>query len=157
AKDINLSDVEPTFRKLKRAGFTIFVDFMIGLPGEQAQEIRRSIDFAKGIVADFAQFSIFIPLPKTAIYEEGVKTGLIKGDYWLEFARNPRPSFTPPFWNQNLSDEQLLSWYKTAIRNFYFRPRYILKRLVGIRSLQELRRYVRLALRLFTHAFSKRG
>jgi len=156
SKDINLADIDPVFRKMKRAGFALFVDFMIGLPGEREEQVRSSIDLAKRLPADFAQFSIFIPLPHTEIYEEGLRNGTICNDYWQAFARNPVSGFVPPFWHEYFTTPQLLHWYRTAIREFYFRPRYILRRALKIRSFRELLHYARLAVRLCLHTFSRK-
>ena len=157
AKDIRLDNIEERFKRLRRAGFSLFVDFMIGLPGEGEKEIHSSIELSRRLSADFAQFSIFIPLPETEIYEEGLKNGVIENDYWLEFARNPGPGFKPKFWNERFSNEELISFYRKAIKSFYFRPSYVLKRLWHIRSWKELGHYTRVALRLFLHISFRRS
>jgi radical SAM superfamily enzyme YgiQ (UPF0313 family) len=49
--------------------------FMVGSPGETTETIHETIDFAKQLKLDFAQFSIAIPLPGSELYDIYKKNG----------------------------------------------------------------------------------
>jgi radical SAM superfamily enzyme YgiQ (UPF0313 family) len=101
---------------------------MIGSPGETAETIRKTIDFAKKLCVDYAQFSITTPFPGTELFgflpDEG------KDIPWESFIyEGKNTSLIPPFKGSQLSQEDLKQWGKRAYREFYVRPRYIWQRI----------------------------
>ena len=44
--------------------------FIVGLPGDTPETMTRSLEYAKRMNPNFANFSICIPFPGTEIYEE---------------------------------------------------------------------------------------
>src|SRR6185295_13218955 len=63
-----------------KLGLTIHGDFIVGLPGESRQSIRRTIDFAKKLDVQTIQVSIAHPYPGTEFYDYVKKNGLITLD-----------------------------------------------------------------------------
>ncbi len=57
----------------KRLGLVIHGDFIIRLPGETRETIRRTIDFAKRLDTETIQVSIAHALPGTELYDYGVQ------------------------------------------------------------------------------------
>ena len=51
------------------------------------------------------------------------------------------------YWT-NLTEKEIERWLRKAYYSFYFRPSLILKTILRIRSLAELMRYIRVALRM---------
>ncbi len=56
---------------------------MIGCPGETGDTIRKTIELAKSLELDYAQFSRLSTLPGTELYELWKREFGI--DYWREF------------------------------------------------------------------------
>ena len=52
--------------------------------------------------------------------------------------RDPRPGFTPRYWNEHFSDAELLALLKRAYGHVYCRPGYVLRRLLRVRSAGDL-------------------
>jgi anaerobic magnesium-protoporphyrin IX monomethyl ester cyclase len=113
---------------------------MIGLPTEGIEEIEQTFDLITSLPMDYVSVSVFTPYPGTEIYRQAVDTGFYDRNYWREFAQDPRPGFSPRYWNEHFTDDELLALLKQAYRRFYRRPSYILGRLVKVRSLGELLR-----------------
>jgi hypothetical protein len=57
-------------------------------------------------------------------------------------------NFIPPIWEKELSREELFSLLKQAYKSFYFRPKYVFKKIFQLRSPKELLAKTRAALRL---------
>jgi radical SAM superfamily enzyme YgiQ (UPF0313 family) len=148
-KGITIEQVKEAFKMTKEAGITTLAYFMIGSPRETKSQILETIEFAKKLNPDFAHFTITTPFPATPLYYMGLKEGQLKNDYWKEFAKNPMKDFVPELWEENLSREQLIELVKYAYKSFYTRPRYILKEMLGVRSLDEFKRKARAGLRVF--------
>ncbi|MCH6573883.1 MAG: radical SAM protein [Bacteroidetes bacterium] len=119
--------------------------FMIGLPKETPKTIRTTIDFAKKLDCTYAQFAITMPFPGNKLYDEAIKSGLIQlDDTWDKFVYAGVGSGgiqAPVLTTKSLSAKDLEYWAKRAYREFYFRPSYIIKKLLRIRSLQDLMMY----------------
>ena len=58
--------------------------FMIGVPGETEEDIRKTMDFMVELNPDFAAIGVYEPFPGTAMFEEGVRLGLLNPDMTLE-------------------------------------------------------------------------
>jgi radical SAM superfamily enzyme YgiQ (UPF0313 family) len=55
----------------------VFGFFMIGIPGESEADIRETFDLAKDIELDRWTWSIYSPLPGSALFEDLVKGGVV--------------------------------------------------------------------------------
>jgi anaerobic magnesium-protoporphyrin IX monomethyl ester cyclase len=66
--------------------------FMMGLPTETEEDIRRTYDFMKELNPYYAGLGVYNPFPKTKLFEQGVRMGLLHEDVELEhfFTTNPK-------------------------------------------------------------------
>lgn len=111
--------------------------FILGLPGETKKTILQTIQFAKDLKIDFAQFALLMPLPGTAVWqmaeqERGIK--LLSKD-WPAFSRYQKPVIELP----DVSAEELYQYYKQAYQEFYCRPSYFWQRLSQLHSWADLK------------------
>lgn len=88
--------------------------FILGLPGETEETIKNSINFAKSIPLDRAQFLILDLLPGSALWLEH------KDEYAADYKKE---SYHEPTWvPKTISAETLKKWQPIAFRSFFFRP-----------------------------------
>lgn len=101
-----------------RAGIQCVGFFILGLEGETAATIRQTIDFAKSLPLDSAQFNLCVPFIGTPIREIYLERGYIAGhglgDYDVDHAIVNLPG---------LSARDLKRWRLRAFLEFYLRPR----------------------------------
>jgi len=147
-KGITLEQVEKAFKLTKKAGIQTLGYFMIGNPTETKEDVLKTIKFAKKINPDYVHITITMPFPATDLYFLALQKGIIKKDVWLEFAKNPSLDFVPPIWKENLTKEELHDLIKKAYKEFYFRPTYLFKRILSLRSFGELKRKAKAGLSL---------
>ena len=147
-KGITLDLARKTINLTKKAGIQTLVYFMIGNPAETHDDIKQSMAFAKKLNPDYITVSITTPFPATDLYDLGLKQGLIKKDYWQEFAKNPTPNFSAPLWTENLTKKELIDILKKSYKSFYRRPKYIIKKISEIRSFGELARKTKAGLKI---------
>ena len=150
-KDITTETVRKAFRLCRKAGIVTIANFMIGLPGEKKRDMFRTVDFANSIGADYAEFQIITPYPKTELYEEGIKKGVFKTDFWKEFAKKPYPGFELQVWNEYYSRNELFKILDECLKRFYFNPGRIIKIAFSIRSFKELKTKIRSGLALINY------
>jgi radical SAM superfamily enzyme YgiQ (UPF0313 family) len=134
-KGFTIEQIQQAFKLTKAAGIYAVVYFLIGCPHERTKEdVLKTINFSKAIKPDFALFNILTPYPATKLYEEGLAKGILKKDYWKEFALNPNQGFKPPLWEEWLSRDELRYLLNLAYRRFYIRPGFIFKEICSLRS-----------------------
>ncbi|MCX6340349.1 MAG: radical SAM protein [Candidatus Aureabacteria bacterium] len=136
----------------RQAGLRARGYFMFGFPQETLQEMEQTIRFAKELDLDFATFSLLVPLPGTEDYERAKKEGQFDPYYWrhtilseISFPREP--AYVP----KGLDRDQLLQIHRRACREFYFRPKVLLKRLRDLRSATNLLGSLKGAMKLLWH------
>lgn len=128
-------------------GIRVLGFFMIGNPAETPTSINKTIKLAKSLSLDYAQFSITVIKPHTRLNDEFMKN-TIKIDYWKEYILgNVEEMVLPTPWIE-LTRAELEAHTKRAYISFYFRPKYILKMLLRIRSFGEFFKYSRVAMQI---------
>ncbi|MBA7701331.1 Anaerobic magnesium-protoporphyrin IX monomethyl ester cyclase [subsurface metagenome] len=138
-KGITLEQIEEAIRITREVGMQTVGYFMIGSPGENLETIRKTIQFAKKLKLDFAQFAITTPFPGTELYNLYLrdKGGVIP---WENFVYDGSGrEITPVFESSSLSRDDLQRWVKRAYREFYLRPTYFWQRIRQVTSIGELR------------------
>jgi len=119
--------------------------FMIGLPKETKETIKKTISFAKKLNCTYAMFAITMPFPGNKLYDEAVKSGLVKlDDTWDKFVYSGvgvGGIQAPVLTTNALSAKDLEYWAKRAYKEYYFRPSYIFNKFLKIRNLKDLKMY----------------
>ncbi len=146
-KNISLAAAREAVHIAREAGLTVVTHFIVGYLDETREMAQRTLDFALELDADFSEFSILEPLPGTPVYSEGLDEGYWS-DYWREYALDPTPDFELIHYTGQMSLTEVRGLRDTALRRFYFRPRYIARRIRGIDSVGELRRQARMGFNL---------
>jgi radical SAM superfamily enzyme YgiQ (UPF0313 family) len=108
----------------KRAGVLVHGCFMAGLPGETRETLQKTLDLAKELNPDTAQFYPLMVYPGTEAYSWYEKNGgLVTKDFskWLteEGLHNTVIKL------KDMTTEELVEWCDDARREFYMRPTYL--------------------------------
>lgn len=131
-KRISLEKVKETVSFTHQAGIATRLSFMIGNPGETEETVKKTIQYAIALDPDFAMFNITTPYPGTAMFRWAEKNNLLIHKNWDKYDLS-----APVMRLSTISSEKILYYYRKAYRQFYMRPRYILKRLLKIRNFQD--------------------
>jgi len=146
-KGITIEDIRQVFAMLKKKKITSVAYFMIGCPHEKSEkDVLKTIDFACRLNPDYCLFGVFTPYPRTALYDEGVKRGIIDENAWKNFVLSPAREFKPQAWSEFMSYEDLYRLVDVAYKKFYFRPSQMMKKLGEVKSLPDLMRKLKAGL-----------
>ena len=139
-KDITLEQAEEAVCLSQEVGLQTIGYFMIGSPGESPETIRQTIDFAKKLKLDFAQFAVTTPFPGTELYHlylDGRKSDNIP---WESFVYGGTGGqITPVFESSLLTRSDLQYWIRQAYKEFYLRPSYPWQRIRHTTSVGDLK------------------
>jgi len=160
-KGIKVEQFHEFRRAAQKAGILVHGCFMVGNPGETKETMQKTLELAKALNPDTAQFFPLMVYPGTEAYEWAKRNGyLTTTDFreWLTADGLHRSIVSRP----DLSAEELVEFCDYARRSFYMRPRYILSKAAQIvrhpaearRILKSARTFVRY---LFRPSLSERS
>ena len=132
-KGITLSQSTEACRLTHQLGMIVVGHFILGLPGETPETIKRTIRFAKKQKIDIAQFYLLVPMPWKPLYQELKAKGHIVTDDLHRYTQS-----TAVIRTEKLTSKQLERWRRIAYISFFARPVHLLKlirKLGGLRKL----------------------
>lgn len=142
-KDTTLEVIKTTFRLCRKVGIETRAYMMLGMPESTREDDMATIKFAKELDPDWAQFTICTPYPGTQMYEELLSSGEVISQDWNNYQTWSGYSEHQLVWTPNgRSSEEIKELQKKAMKEFYFRPKIILKKLLNIRDLHILKNYL---------------
>ncbi|HHY38659.1 MAG TPA: B12-binding domain-containing radical SAM protein [Clostridia bacterium] len=84
-KGITSNTGEKAVDILKSYGIRVWGSFIVGALDDTLKTIKRTVEYAKKVAPDIAEFSILTPFPGTLLFEQAVKNGLIPRFDWHRF------------------------------------------------------------------------
>jgi radical SAM superfamily enzyme YgiQ (UPF0313 family) len=125
----------------KKAKIRTSLYFLLGLPWETEKTFELSRRFALELDGDFILAIFPYPFPGTEYFDIVKHLGLFKQDGF------PVKSYAEPAVpSAELSMKELLSMQRKLLRDFYIRPKYIMRTLIKSDSLKMLKNYTRYGL-----------
>jgi radical SAM superfamily enzyme YgiQ (UPF0313 family) len=105
-------------------GLAVHGDFVLGLPGETKETIRRTINFAKKLDVDTIQVSIAHALPGTELFEYVKANGFISNAEAMSDAGGHQLAHIE---YPNLSTDYVLEMVNSFYEEYFFRPKQALR------------------------------
>lgn len=138
-KGITVEQVKECFRLTNQAKIDTVAYFILGNPGETSEDMNQTIRLAREIKPTYLEYAIFNISPGTESYKMALNEGIIKRDYWREYAAKPDGDMPVLTWTKDYTYEHLTDIRRKALRDFYMRPNYIFNRIVHIRPKETYR------------------
>jgi hopanoid biosynthesis associated radical SAM protein HpnJ len=108
----------------KKLGLKVHGDFILGLPGESRESIRRTIDFAKELDVETIQVSIAHAYPGTELYDFAKKSGFIVGtEAMVDSGGHQVAQIEYP----GLPREHVMEMVHKFYDEYYFRPKAVFR------------------------------
>jgi anaerobic magnesium-protoporphyrin IX monomethyl ester cyclase len=139
-KGQTLDMVRRVVNMTNKAGIRVRGFFMLGLPGDSEATISDTIKFAKSLDLTSAVFHITTPFPGTELFRIATDSGELRrvasyDEYMLGFSEDV------PYVPSGLTAKRVQDFQSKAYREFYFRPSFLVKRILEIKSLKDIQRY----------------
>ena len=153
-KGIKVDEIEAELKKTKDANNKVgghlepHVTCMVGYPWETKKQAEKTIEmtknlFAKGLIQTL-QATVVIPYPGTALFKECQKNGWLKTLNWDNYDMSQPVMKTP------MEDEEVLALTQGLYKSFMI-PAFILRKILSIRSFEDLKFLARAGKSLFGH------
>lgn len=132
-KGITPAQIKKAVKAAKEVGITVYTPFLFGIPGQTFADGLKSIDFACELDPDIANFHAVTPFPGTELYDNIDKYGTMSTD--LNDYSYQGAAFIP----YTMTRDEIAQLRQIAFRRFYTRPRFLLRRLLALRTSHDLR------------------
>ena len=149
-KNIRVDQIEDTFLMAKKAGLEPHVTTMVGYPWETRKDALETLAFTgelfkKGLV-DSLQATIVVPYPGTPLFQTAQKNGWLLTEDWDNF--DMRSSVWKSPITQWEVQKQAQKLYRLALS-----PKFLMRKTLSIRSLDDLKYFMRVGVKFFGHLF----
>lgn len=135
----------------REAGIMVHGCFMVGNLNETPASMERTLEFAKRLRPDTAQFFPIMVYPGTTAYQQAKQRGYIQIEDWSAWLTKDglhNSIVTLP----NITHEQLVSFCDRARRSFYLNPAYLAYKLKqSLKDRREFQRNIKGFLTLSKH------
>lgn len=126
-KNLTTNQVRKAVATAKRAGLQVVTNFMIGNPHDTKETIEQTIKFAIELDTDYAYFGFTTPFPGTELRTEAELNNWVLNNS-MDAIRYDECMMNAT----SVPTEELKTYLDKAYRRFYFRPKYILRRLTKL-------------------------
>lgn len=109
---------------VKKIGLITNGCFILGLPEDNSKRMQSTIDFAKKLMPDTAQFFPLMAYPGTSTFKWATEKGFLTTtdyDQWVDDEGKHNTLISRP----DLSNKELVEWADIALKQYYSSPKYI--------------------------------
>jgi len=110
-------------KNCKKLGIRVHGDFILGLPGETQETIRRTVQFAEQLDCETIQVSIAHAYPGTEFYDYLQKNNYFTSDEMTDELGHQLPNIHYP----SLTRKELVEAVEDFYGRYYFRPRIVFR------------------------------
>ncbi len=107
----------------RKLGLVIHGDFIMGLPGESRETIRRTIDFAKELDVETIQVSVAHAYPGTELYDFAVRNGFMANKSMVDSGGQQLAHIEYP----GLPADEIMDAVHRFYDEYYFRPKAVFR------------------------------
>ena len=132
-KGITPAQIKKAVRAAQEVGLTVYTPFLFGIPGQTYADGLKTIEFALELDPDIANFHAITPFPGTELYDNIDKYGTMSED--LTDYTYQGAAFVP----YTMTRDEIAELRQLALKKFYSRPKFIWRRLLALRSLNDIR------------------
>lgn len=122
-KRLKGEDVAGVIDTVQMAGINVIGNFIFGLRRDNHQTMRETLDLAKSLRLDFANFYAAQAYPGSPLYAEAVDKQLPLPASWSGYSQHNK--FTRPLDTEHISGAEVLKFRDDAFQEYFSDPSYI--------------------------------
>ncbi|MBU4288990.1 MAG: B12-binding domain-containing radical SAM protein [Proteobacteria bacterium] len=107
----------------KKAGIYIIGNYMFGLPDDDHATMQATLDLAKELNCEYANFYSTMAYPGSQLYEKSIENDVEMPDNWLGFSQLSEETFPLP--TKHLSNVEVLRFRDQAFQEYFSNPQYL--------------------------------
>jgi anaerobic magnesium-protoporphyrin IX monomethyl ester cyclase len=122
-KALKNNDIIETVRQIQMAGMHVIGNFIFGLPDDNYESMTQTLELAKELNCEFANFYSAMAYPGSPLYDLAVKNDWPLPESWSGYSQHSYDC--KPLPTENLSAAEVLSFRDKAFGAYFGDPRYL--------------------------------
>jgi len=122
-KRLNSDTIKKAVEMTKKVGIHIIANFVFGLPDDDIETVRATLDVAKEFNFEYVNFYVAMAWPGSKLYEESVKNKIRLPDKWDGYAQLSEETLPLP--TKSLTAEEVLRFRDKAFKEYFTNPEYL--------------------------------
>jgi len=122
-KSFDQQDIVDIVKAIQAAGINVIGNFIFGLPDDTFDTMRQTLDLAKALNCEFANFYSAMAYPGSPLYNLAVRNGWELPDSWSGFSQHSYDC--KPLPTEQVSSANVLRFRDTAFHEYYENPDYL--------------------------------
>jgi anaerobic magnesium-protoporphyrin IX monomethyl ester cyclase len=127
---------------VQQSGIHVMANYIFGLPEDDLASMRLTLDFAKELGSEFANFFSAMAYPGSQLYRDAVARGWPLPASWSGYSQHSKDCLPLP--TRHLTGPQVLAFRDAAFREYFDRPEYraLVARTFGEATVREVQAMV---------------
>jgi radical SAM superfamily enzyme YgiQ (UPF0313 family) len=117
------ADIREAVGATQEAGIYVVGNYMFGLPGDDEGSMRATLDMSKELLCEYANFSVTMAYPGSALYGEALAAGTRLPERWTGYSQLSEDTLPLP--TQQLTAEDVLRFRDAAFTAYHTDPAYL--------------------------------
>lgn len=117
------TDIEVTVKKIKDAGINIIGNYIFGLPDDTLESMRETLDMAKRLNCEWANFYSAMAYPGSQLYPMAIKNGWRLPSDWIGYSQHSYETLPLP--TETLTGSEVLAFRDKAHIEYFTNPDYL--------------------------------
>lgn len=132
-------EIKKAIEMTHKADIHIVANFIFGLPDDDLESMQETLELARELNCEYANFYVAMAYPGSQLYEEAQEKGLKLPQSWLSYAQFSKETLPLP--TKYLSSEEILRFRDRAFEEYYNNPRYLkmIEDKFGLETLEHIR------------------
>lgn len=123
SKKFNHDTVKKAVEMTQAAGINIIGNFIFGLPDDDLETMRETLDMAKEFNFEYVNFYTAMAYPGSQLYLDALRDGIKLPDEWHGYGQYSEETLPLP--TKYLSAADVLRFRDNAFKEYYKNPKYI--------------------------------
>jgi len=122
-KPLSATDIIETVTRIKEAGINVIGNFIFGLPDDDIQTMRQTLDLAKELNCEFVNFYCAMAYPGSMLYQIAQQQKWALPETWAGYSQHSYECRPMP--TQNVSAVEVLKFRDDAFEEYFSNERYL--------------------------------
>ncbi|HBR14475.1 MAG TPA: B12-binding domain-containing radical SAM protein [Candidatus Omnitrophica bacterium] len=131
--------IRKVVKMTQAAGIYVVGNFIFGLPEDDLQTMQETLDLAKGLNCEYANFYCAMAYPGSKLYDDALAQGIALPRTWTGYAQFSEETF--PLATKYISGADVLRFRDKAFDEYYGSPVYLnmIEEKFGVRTVEHIK------------------
>lgn len=121
-KQMRVDDIAAVIDQIHAAGIHVIGNYIFGLPDDTVETMQQTLDLAKRLNCEFANFYTAMAYPGSQLYQVALQNNWALPPSWAAYSQHGYETLPLP--TKHLTAAQVLAFRDDAFRNYYASERY---------------------------------